>query len=181
MIRLIKDPWRISLIVLAITCLFSCTRIDIRTDFDHAINFNEFQTYAFDETNDVSDSDQLADTLVQKRLQKVIGEELKKKGIKQVRIDNDPDLIVNYRIGVVDKWALGRKSLSGESTISRAVKHRGKEGTLVIQLMESTGKDVVWRSTVIANLEQIRQENLEIASKAIRKAFANYPPSNESK
>ena len=50
------------------------------------------------------------------------------------------------------------------------------EGTLVVDLVEPAKKELQWRATMIANLEDTAQENIELGNKAIIKAFEHYPP-----
>jgi hypothetical protein len=50
------------------------------------------------------------------------------------------------------------------------------EGTLVVDLVEPVKKELQWRATMVAVLEDTAQENIELGNKAITKAFEHYPP-----
>jgi hypothetical protein len=51
-----------------------------------------------------------------------------------------------------------------------------KEGTLIVDLVQPLKKALVWRATIVADLQDTTQENIEMGQKAIAKAFENYPP-----
>jgi hypothetical protein len=99
-------------------------------------------------------------------------------------------LLVNYWVGVKEKQQI-------ESTGTRAGMYGGprgggygwgagygggvttyeyKEGTLAVDLVEAAKKELVWRATIVATLEERTDENLELAHQGITKAFQDYPP-----
>jgi hypothetical protein len=51
-----------------------------------------------------------------------------------------------------------------------------QEGTLIVDLAESSKKELVWRATIVGTLQDSREENLEMANKGVIKAFEAYPP-----
>ena len=51
-----------------------------------------------------------------------------------------------------------------------------REGTLITDMVEPVKNELVWRATVVANLEDSALENIELTNKAILKAFEGYPP-----
>ena len=118
----------------------------------------------------------------------MVGQQLANKGLQQVGPDQNPDLLVNYWVGVKEKQRI-------ESTGPAVGAYRGsggygwgagygggvttyeyKEGTLVVDLIESPKKELVWRATIVATLEDRTDENLELANQGITKAFKDYPP-----
>jgi hypothetical protein len=46
----------------------------------------------------------------------------------------------------------------------------------VVDLVEPAKKELQWRATMVAILEDTTEENIELGNKAIAKAFENYPP-----
>ncbi len=55
-----------------------------------------------------------------------------------------------------------------------------KEGTLVVDLVETRKKESAWRATMVADLEDSTQDNMELVNKAITKAFKEYPPTKSA-
>jgi hypothetical protein len=51
-----------------------------------------------------------------------------------------------------------------------------REGTLITDLVDAAKKELVWRATMMANLENNAADNIELGKQAIAKAFENYPP-----
>jgi len=54
-----------------------------------------------------------------------------------------------------------------------------QEGTLIVDLVESSKKELVWRATIVAILRGSPEKNLELADKGVAKAFEAYPPANK--
>ena len=54
-----------------------------------------------------------------------------------------------------------------------------QEGTLIVDLVESSKKELVWRATIVGTLSGSQEENLKMADTGIAKAFANYPPARK--
>jgi uncharacterized protein DUF4136 len=47
---------------------------------------------------------------------------------------------------------------------------------LILDLVEPTKKELIWRATIVGTLQDTPQENIELGDKAIAKAFESYPP-----
>jgi len=180
-------PAQVGLILLSLS---ACVGPEVRTDFDPGADFAKFKTYAFAELTDVSKGGMLDNSLMRKRLDQMVGQQLTNKGLQQVGLDQNPDLLVNYWVGVKEKQQI-------ESTGGRAGMYAGprgggygwgagygggvttyeyKEGTLAVDLVEAAKKELVWRATIVATLEDRPDENLELANQGITKAFQDYPP-----
>ena len=180
-------PAQVGLILLSLS---ACVGPEVRTDFDPGADFAKFKTYAFAELTDVNKGGMLDNSLMRKRLDQMVGQQLTNKGLQQVGLDQSPDLLVNYWVGVKEKQQI-------ESTGGRAGMYAGprgggygwgagygggvttyeyKEGTLAVDLVEAAKKELVWRATIVATLEDRPDENLELANQGITKAFQDYPP-----
>jgi hypothetical protein len=53
------------------------------------------------------------------------------------------------------------------------------EGTLIVDLAESSNEKLVWRAVIRAVLEDNLEKNFELAHEGIAKAFQDYPPAKE--
>ena len=54
-------------------------------------------------------------------------------------------------------------------------------GTLITDLVEPVKNELVWRATMVANLEDTAQDNIALVEQAIAKAYKNYPPKPAAK
>jgi len=59
---------------------------------------------------------------------------------------------------------------------SRVTIHEDREGTLIVDLAESSKKSLVWRAVIMAVLGDNLEKNFEMANKGVAEAFKAYPP-----
>jgi len=59
---------------------------------------------------------------------------------------------------------------------SRVTIHEDREGTLIVDLAESSKKALVWRAVIRAVLGDNLEKNFEMANKGVAEAFKAYPP-----
>jgi hypothetical protein len=174
-------------LTLALT-LWACTSFNVKTDHDDTADFSSFKTFAFAGLADVNKGGIYDNSLMQKRIESVVARELTTKGVRQVGLDEHPDLLVHYWVNVQDKQRLE----SGGTSVGVA-RYRGgygwgagygggvttveyKEGTLILDLVEQAKKELVWRATIVGTLQDSAEDNVELGNKAIAKAFEDYPP-----
>ena len=168
-------------------CFYACTGPNVKTDFDPAADFTKFRTFVFTGLTDMNRGGVFDNSLTRTRIESTVARELNKKGLQQVPLEQHPDLLVHYWIGVKDKqrvqstgptagaytWRGGYGWGAGYTGVST---YEYQEGTLIIDLVQPAKKELVWRATMVADLEDTAQENMELGKKAIAKAFENYPP-----
>lgn len=164
------------------------------TDLDASAEFSAFRTFAFsgitDRGYEVGASD---NSPLKRRIQDMVDEQLAAKGVRQVSLEDRPDLLVHLFFGVKDKQRAQntgmRPGLSGRHVTtyayhdgdwvpvksSGATTYEDHEGTLIVDLAESSKKKLVWRAVIRAVLGDSLEENFELANKGIAKAFKDYP------
>jgi hypothetical protein len=54
-----------------------------------------------------------------------------------------------------------------------------QEGTLIVDLAESSKKELVWRATIVGTLGDSTEKNLEMVNKGVAKKFEDYPPAKK--
>jgi Domain of unknown function (DUF4136) len=167
----------------------------VLTDFNPSTEFAAFRTFAFlgisDRGLEVGPSDT---SPVRNRVKEMIREQLAAKGVREVALDDHPDLLVHLLYGVKDlrrvqknlpvggllgplakiyayeegSWVpvLANKSMTSED----------HQGTLVVDLAESSKQKLVWRAVIRAVLKDNMQQNFGLARKGIAEAFKDYPP-----
>jgi uncharacterized protein DUF4136 len=173
--------------------LWACTSFNVQTDHDATADFSAFKTFAFAGLADVNKGGIYDNSLMQKRIESAVARELTAKGLRQVGLDEHPDLLVHYWVNVQDKQRLE----SGGTSVGVARGPRGgygwgagygggvttveyKEGTLILDLVEPAQKQLEWRATIVGTLQDSAEENTELGNEAIAKAFKDYPPNKKA-
>lgn len=176
------------LMITLVLSLSACSEFKVQTDHDSTADFSAFKTFGFAGLADVNKGGIYDNSLTKKRIESAVVRGLTGKGLRQVGLDERPDLLVHYWMDVQDKQRLE----SGGTSVGVA-RYRGgygwgagygggvttyeyKEGTLVLDLVEPDKKQLVWRATIVGTLQDSTKDNVELGNKAIAKAFERYPP-----
>ncbi len=169
--------------------LSACNAFKVNTDYDQTADFSSFKTFAFAGPAEMNKGGIYDNSLMQKRVESAVVRELTAKGLRQVALDQPQDLLVHYWVTVLDKQRLE----SGGTSVGVARGPYGgtgwgagygggvttvdyKEGTLILDLIESAKKQLVWRATIVGTLQDSTKDNVELGNEAIAKAFESYPP-----
>jgi Domain of unknown function (DUF4136) len=180
---------RTAWLVLFAVCLSACNAFQVQTDHDATADFSAFKTFAFGGPSDMNKGGIYDNSLMQKRIESAVGRELTTKGLRQVGVDDHPDLLVHHWVNVQDKQRLE----SGGTSVGVARGPYGgygwgagygggvttveyKEGTLILDLIEPAKNQLVWRATIVGTLQDSTRDNVELGNEAIAKAFQEYPP-----
>ena len=177
----------IMLVVLALVMHWGCAGPTVRTDFDPEADFGKFRTYAFAGMTDVNQGGVLDNSLVRKRVERMVGQQLMNKGLREVGLSDNPDLLVHYWIGLKEKQELrstgpavgmyGYRGVYGWGAgYSGVTTYEYTEGTLIVDLVTPVNKELVWRASTLGELTDSKEKNLQMVEQAIVKAFENYPP-----
>ena len=159
------------------------------TGSNPSVDFSAFRTFAFsgitDRGHEVGASDS---SPLRQRIKKMIQEQFASKGVRQVSMEDTPDLLVHIFFGVKD---LQHVQTTGNPNAKAYTLNEGNwvpvptthvttsedhEGTLIVDLAESSDKKLVWRAVIRAVLDDKLEKNFELANKGIAKAFQDYPP-----
>ena len=124
----------------------------------------------------------------------MIDEQFAAKGVRQVGMEDNPDLLVHIFFGVLDEVSVERSSRApgffgrqvqayeyheGSWTsikTTRVITHEDHEGTLILDLAQPSKKSLVGRAVIRAILGDNMEENFKSANKGIAEAFKDYPP-----
>jgi hypothetical protein len=175
-----------------------CTPTNVRTDFDPSADFTRYHTYYWAGGKDVTGQGSLENSLVDKRIKSIIGAQLAAKGLREVPEDAKPDLVVLYWVGTKDKISVQTVPSSGMSqrvvwsrydpywngrwgrTYDEVEVRNYKEGTLIVDLIDTSNKQLVWRAYLVQTLDKNPQTTAKRAEANAAAAFAQYPPSQGS-
>lgn len=90
-----------------------CAGPKVLTDFDPSAEFSAFHTFAFSGLTDRDQGGVLDNSLMRKRIEELVGRQLTAKGLRQVGMEDRPDLLVHFWVGVKDKQRVQSTGMSG--------------------------------------------------------------------
>jgi hypothetical protein len=162
-----------------------CSSYSINHDWDRDAPFPGYKTYAWlemprAEPGTVQGAKSHND-LLEGRIKRAVNSEMSKKKLTLVK--ENPDLLVVYHTGVQSKinvtdWGY-RYSYDYWGWNGRQIDvYQYNEGTLIVDLIENTSKELVWRGsatrTVDGNWSPEKEE--QVINTAVGKIFKKYPP-----
>jgi hypothetical protein len=102
---------------------------------------------------------------------------MQSKGLKMVKEDESPDLIIVMSGGMKTQTsynAWGMRGIGGE--MGSITPEQSVVGTLIVDLCSTKGKEMVWRGVAQDTLnEKNSQKNMQMVDKAVAKLFRKYP------
>ena len=145
----------------------------ITVEFDQSVDFSRYKTFAIRDGQLNSKSPPLNSELVKKRIDADIERDLTAKGLAIV--SGKSDLNVRYRFGSARRAEIERYPAGWRGLGTRVVRVPYTEGTLVIDLRDTTTRSLVWRG--IASEEKSDARKIEgKLDDMVRKALEKYPP-----
>jgi len=177
---------RVALCVLMVLAASGASAQKVHVQFDKGVDFSRFKTYAWLE------SKHPADGLWAQRVVAITDGRLTRKGLKRVDPLMSPDLEVRYDSGLKTRtvaegcdygcmyaeylysqiygplwfWPMGSGSWVSEVE---------KDGSLIVDLVDASNNEMVWRGVATAVLSDKTKNNERKLNKAIRKMFKAYP------
>ncbi len=162
------------LLALAFLAVSAVLAQKITIEFDQAVDFSHFRTFAIRGGQLNSRNPALNSELVKKQIDADIVRDLTERGLTMVA-EGPSDLNIRYHFGSARKTEVETYPAGWRGWGTRVVKVPYAEGTLVIDLRDPTTHSLVWRG--IASEE--KDDATKIAGKLddmVKKALAKYPP-----
>jgi hypothetical protein len=157
-------------------------------DFDPTLDFSKFKTFAYIGGVNTLEFRQLDPNLISNQVHAGVSKALTQRGLKEVRADQQPDLVVRYMANsqsklvsaavgdwvqfgpyISDYWAYTYDLMSAETSL---------DASLIIDLIDLKRKDLAWR----LYLDQKITNDDTLWPKVIgqiSKGFESYPPSQK--
>jgi hypothetical protein len=182
----------IPLLVAVLGALFFALplRAKVVVDFDPNLDFSKYKTYAFIGGVENLVAIQLNPDLIENRMHHSVSRELDKRGLREVKPEENPDLVVRYwansstqlDVALAGDWGPYGAYVGGSwgflfESVSASSK---KEGALIIDLIDLKAKSLAWRLYLIRKITNPDKE-WKKADEEISKAFESYPPSDKAK
>jgi hypothetical protein len=145
----------------------------VNIEFDRAVDFSKFHTFAIRAHNLNSKNPALNSELVQKQIDEDIIHFLTAKGLELTA--GKSDLNVRYTLGSARRVETEAYPAGWYGWGTRVVRVPYAEGTLVIDLRDPSTRSLVWRA--IATEEQRDPTKLQgKLDNMVKKSFEKYPP-----
>jgi hypothetical protein len=145
----------------------------VTVEFDQTADFAKYKTFAIRDGELNSKNPALNNEIVRKRIDSDIQRDLTARGLKMVT--GQADLNVRYRLGSAAKKEVERYPAGWRGLGTRVVRVPYTEGTLVIDLRDTSTRSLVWRA--IASEEKTDASQIEgKLDDMVRKALEKYPP-----
>jgi hypothetical protein len=166
----------------------SSSSVGVSSDFDHSVNFRAFKTWAWypqQQTDAEGGPAQGYESFLDKRLRAAVAAEMNSKGLTEV--DKAPDVYVAYSARVEDKQQISPYYNSypygyGYSRYGRNMQPvtQYKAGTVIIDIIDARRKELAWRGTGQAQLNQNTINEAETI-RIVDGILSNYPPGDQAK
>lgn len=166
------------------------SRAKMNVDFDPNLDFSKYQTFAYIGGVEHLVMLQVNPNLIRDNVHEAVARELTKRGLKEVRRDQNPDLVVRYFANsqsevnfaatgdwggfdpfIADYWAYTYELWNASTT---------REGSLMIDLIDVKLKQLAWRlycQQKILNVDKVWPK----VNEEITKGFESFPPTEKEK
>ncbi len=181
--------------LVVVVALSGCASMQISYDYDGDVDFSSLHSYAWLPTPQVKSGDPKVQygSLLDSRVKALVEEQLAARGF--VKNADKPDVLVTYHVAIEDKtsvtytnelygygpgWGTGyrRNMLHHGYPGSTAMVTEYQQGTLILDVVRSSDKQLIWRGTAIAEIypdlsKEAREKRLR---EAVDSILANFPP-----
>jgi len=165
-----KIPLVLPLLALAVGPVLA-QKIDI--EFDQSAVFERYKTFHIVDGQLNTKAAALNSDLTKRKIENEIRKRLTEKGLMEV--PSNPDLNVRYTLGQARKTEVEAYPTGWRGMGTRRVRVAYTQGTLVINLRDTSRKELVWRSVA----EEEKNDPIEISKHLddmVRKSIEKYPP-----
>jgi hypothetical protein len=164
-------------------------RVGVTNDFDHAVNFRAFKTWAWypQQPRDAEGGPAKGyESFLDKRMRAAVAAEMTAKGLTEVT--TTPDIYIAYSARVEDKQqvspyynGLGYPYGYGYGYYGRGYSPvtQYKAGTVVIDIIDAKRKELAWRGTGQAQVDQNTIDEAE-THRIVNGILSTYPPQDNN-
>lgn len=168
----------------------TAARVGVTNDFDHAVNFRAFKTWAWypQQPRDAENGPAKGyESFLDKRMRASVASEMTQKGLTEVT--TAPDIYVAYSARVEDKQQVSPYyngmgypygygyGYYGRGAYSPVTQY--KAGTVVIDIIDAKRKELAWRGTGQAQVNQNTIDEAE-THRIVNGILSTYPPQDNN-
>lgn len=177
-------------LALGMTSCASVPRVGVSSDFDHAVNFRAYKTWAWypEQPTDAEGGPAKGyNSFFDQRMRRSVEAELTSKGL--TKVDKNPDVYIAYSARVEDKQRAatpgyygpyGYPYWYGPYGLGRSYQVTDyKAGNVIIDIVDAKRKELVWRGY---GQSQVDQQTLseEDVNRLVDGVLGNYPPTDNT-
>ena len=145
----------------------------INIEFDDSAVFERYKTFHIVEGQLNAKAAALNSDLTRRKIENEIRKRLTEKGLMEVA--SQPDLNVRFTLGSARRTEVETYPAGWRGLGTRRVRVAYTQGTLVINLRDTSRRELVWRSIAVEN----KNDPIEISKHLddmVRKSIEKYPP-----
>jgi hypothetical protein len=161
----------VMLLSLLLAGLAHAQKVDI--EFDESADFSRYKTFALQEGQLNAKAPALNSELTRKKIDNQIRKRLLEKGLTEVSAR--PDLNVRFTLGSARRTEVEAYPAGWRGLGTRRVRVAYTEGTLVINLRDTSKRELVWRAIAVEDKSDPSKIS-EHLDDMVKKAIDKYPP-----
>ncbi len=170
-----------------IAVLTACSGIRVTSDWDPAVDFSQFQTFAI-----LDEGGQARNRLTDQRVRAAIVADLSSKGFRHVDTPDAADLAIGFQVTTDERtsyqtvhsgWGSAgfgrrRSHWGGTVGISTTTQWNYTVGTLVIAVFQARDKELVWEASGsrTKNPSSSPEQSEQRINEAVREIMQDFPP-----
>ena len=178
-------------LTLGLVLFSACSSYTVKTDYDPTITYSSYRTFDwYAASKKAKGKGSGTDPLLDKRVRVAVQAELESKGFTQ-ETAAEPDFLVTYypifqnrkyrtttSFGGGSGWGRRRWGYGVGTRFSSSQVHQYREGTIVLEIVDSRSNQLVWQGTAEGALTELNnpEDAQEQIHKAVRDMLANFPP-----
>jgi hypothetical protein len=163
--------------------------VEYNSDYDPTADFSNIQTYQWAQRTPTGDDDpRVYNDITMRKIKYAVDQALQAKGMRMV--SNNPDVFVAWHGAINGKMSLQTVSSNygygygwygyggmGMGTSTTYV-NEWDEGTLLVDIIEGTKKELIWRGSAQAELKnnQDPQQGQDYLNDVVTRLLAGFPP-----
>ena len=182
-------------LTLGVTSCATTANVAATSDFDHAVNFRAYRTWAWypKQANDTEGGPARGyESFTDQRIRDAVTKDLAAKNLTEVAGNANPDVYVAYSVRVENKqqiaggypyggygypyYGYGYGGFGGYPYGGRAYNY--KAGTVIIDIVDAKRKELAWRGTGQAQLDN-NSISEEETYRIVNTVLGNYPPTDQ--
>jgi hypothetical protein len=181
---------RAALLILTLALLPAPARAKSNVDLNPNLDFTRYKTFAFIDGVEHLAMQQLNPNQLRDTIHDSVSRALTQRGLREVRRDQNPDLVVRYlaesnaqlNYAGGDNWG-GYDKFTGDwwsTAYTLWYTSTTRNGSLLIDLIDVNRRDLAWRLFIqqqILNVDKLPQK----IDKEIAKGFESFPPTEKDK
>jgi hypothetical protein len=151
----------------------------VKTDYDRSADFSQYKTYSWEKV-------QTQDPLWVGRIKDAVNTALTAKGWTQVQSGGNVAIVAmemtknqqtlnTFYDGFGGGWGWRRFGGGGFGDATTTTENY-KVGTLIVDLFNANGKNLIWRGSASDTLSDKSEKNIKNLDKGVQKMFDHFPP-----